>query len=349
MQMFQRWMTLLLVAITASGCSSGSSPQETPTADVVQTSPDQQADERSTVDLSQGTDQVDLASTEDGNGADVLAEILASPPARVVAMGDLHGDLEAARRAFKLAGVIDTADHWIGGIDVVVQTGDILDRWSQERELMDWMEALQVEARQAGGDIVMLAGNHEDNNLEEYYPDVDPDACPAFADVPDDPSLASPEVSPECKKRAAALLPGGTYAMKIANWKVAAIVGDSAFVHGGLLPQYVSSPESIDSMNARWTSFAKGESGPDADEDIYECMWDRSYSDDDVVPNCKSLSTLLASLGVSRMVVGHTRWPHINSACDGKVWRIDTGMSSYYGGNVEVLEIAETAVTPLAE
>ena len=32
---------------------------------------------------------------------------------RIVAIGDLHGDLDATRRAFRLAGAIDDEDHWI--------------------------------------------------------------------------------------------------------------------------------------------------------------------------------------------------------------------------------------------
>ena len=34
---------------------------------------------------------------------------------RVVAIGDVHGDLGAARRALRLAGAIDEEDKWIGG------------------------------------------------------------------------------------------------------------------------------------------------------------------------------------------------------------------------------------------
>ena len=33
---------------------------------------------------------------------------------RIVAFGDVHGDLEAARGALRLAGAIDDQDHWIG-------------------------------------------------------------------------------------------------------------------------------------------------------------------------------------------------------------------------------------------
>jgi hypothetical protein len=38
--------------------------------------------------------------------------------------------------------------------------------------------------------------------------------------------------------------------------------------------------------------------------------------------------------------MGHTvQEGGITSACDGKAWRIDVGMSHHYGGPVEVLEI----------
>lgn len=42
-------------------------------------------------------------------------------PERLVAIGDLHGDLQKARRALRLAGVVDEKDRWVGGKTVVVQ------------------------------------------------------------------------------------------------------------------------------------------------------------------------------------------------------------------------------------
>jgi hypothetical protein len=43
---------------------------------------------------------------------------------------------------------------------------------------------------------------------------------------------------------------------------------------------------------------------------------------------------------VQRMVMGHTPQSKINSALDGKAWRIDTGASKgVMGGKIEVLEI----------
>lgn len=40
---------------------------------------------------------------------------------RLVAIGDLHGDFEKARKAFRTADLIDTDDKWIGGNTVCVQ------------------------------------------------------------------------------------------------------------------------------------------------------------------------------------------------------------------------------------
>ncbi|MFY0537705.1 metallophosphoesterase [Nannocystis pusilla] len=72
-------------------------------------------------------------------------------PARLVALGDLHGDFEATRAALRLAGAIDPQDKWIGKELMVVQTGDQLDRGDGERKILELLERLQTEARAAGG------------------------------------------------------------------------------------------------------------------------------------------------------------------------------------------------------
>lgn len=46
---------------------------------------------------------------------------------RIVAIGDLHGDLAKARRAFSLGGLIDEDDHWIGGTTTAVQARGVFE------------------------------------------------------------------------------------------------------------------------------------------------------------------------------------------------------------------------------
>ena len=48
---------------------------------------------------------------------------------RIVAVGDLHGDLPNAHAVLHMAGVVDEKGNWANGVDYFVQTGDIIDRW----------------------------------------------------------------------------------------------------------------------------------------------------------------------------------------------------------------------------
>lgn len=65
-----------------------------------------------------------LGVDEGGSGADD-GEVLRT---RLVAVGDLHGDIGNARQVLHMAGVVDAAGKWTGDVDVFVQTGDIIDR-----------------------------------------------------------------------------------------------------------------------------------------------------------------------------------------------------------------------------
>lgn len=97
---------------------------------------------------------------------------------RVVAIGDLHGDIDAARRALRLAGAIGEGDSWIGGRLVVVQTGDQIDRGEDDRQVLDLFEDLKRDAKLSGGEVIALAGNHEIMNAMFDFRYV---AKPAFA------------------------------------------------------------------------------------------------------------------------------------------------------------------------
>ncbi len=93
--------------------------------------------------------------------AALSARISRPAAARVVAIGDLHGDLDHARRAFTLAGAIGPDGHWSGGALVVVQTGDEIDRGDDDRAIVDQVETWKREAKAAGGELIALDGNHE--------------------------------------------------------------------------------------------------------------------------------------------------------------------------------------------
>jgi hypothetical protein len=270
--------------------------------------------------------------------------IITEQPARMVAFGDVHGDLEATRAALRLAGAIDEGDAWIGGDLVLVQTGDQIDRGPDDRAVLDLIEDLADQAFAAGGAVYALWGNHEVMNVELDLRYVHADAWAAFDDIaydPEDPDLAS--YAEERRGRVAAFRPGGPYAVLLASRNGAMVVGDTAFAHGAILPAHAG--YGLETFNAEVQAWMRGETSEtglilEADSPI----WARTYSEDPGTAECAQLSSVLATLGVSRLVVGHTVQDEINAACDGKVWRIDVGMSDYYGGSPAVLEITPEGV-----
>ncbi|MFO0760048.1 MAG: shewanella-like protein phosphatase [Byssovorax sp.] len=272
-------------------------------------------------------------------------------PARLVAIGDLHGDLAATRAALRLGGAIDEQDHWAGGDLVVVQTGDQLDRGDDERKILDLLERLSGEAKEKGGALHALNGNHEVMNVALDFRYVTDGGFSDFAGVPgalsSDPRLASlPE---RARPRAAALLPGAPYAKLLARRQTIAMVGDTLFVHGGVLPKHVA--YGLARINREVSAWMNGESkSPPSIVTADDApIWTRRYSDNTGPDDCKALDEALAAAGAKRMVVGHTvQQRGINGGCGDKVWRIDVGLSHHYGGKPQVLEIKGDAVKVLS-
>jgi hypothetical protein len=262
-------------------------------------------------------------------------------PGRLVAIGDLHGDLGGTRAALRAAGAIDDHDHWIGGELVVVQTGDVLDRGDDEHAILDLVARLETEARAAGGAFVMLLGNHELMNAAGDFRYVTPAGLHAFDDVPGAAAAPPAKVPPELRGRVAALGPGGSYARRLAQHAVIAIVGDTVFSHAGVLGAWVSRVDEVNQAARCWLDGQASEP-PQALTFDDSPVWTRAAGMPSV--DCAQVRAALDALQVRRMVVGHTVQDHgITSACDGALWRIDVGLAKLYGGPIEVLELVPGA------
>jgi hypothetical protein len=101
---------------------------------------------------------------------------------RIVAVGDIHGELEGLKAILREARIIDAGGRWIGGETTFVQTGDFLDRGKDVRSVMDLLMALEQEAPKHGGKVWILLGNHEVMNLLHIDRDVNLEAYAAFAE-----------------------------------------------------------------------------------------------------------------------------------------------------------------------
>ena len=88
------------------------------------------------------------------------------PSLSLCAIGDLHGDALHAMEALRLCEAIDASGRWVGGALTVVQVGDVLDRGNASLPLVHRLWKLQEEASAAGGELLMLVGNHELLNMQ---------------------------------------------------------------------------------------------------------------------------------------------------------------------------------------
>ena len=193
----------------------------------------------------------------------------ASPaPGRVVAVGDVHGELGGLVSILIASGLIGPDLHWIGGDTTLVQTGDLLDRGPQVREVMDLLIRLQHESEAAGGRVICLMGNHEAMNLVGVLEEVSPQCYAQFVgpgsesrlksawkdqvrlwrrlaaaerrvvvDIPDETRMEwHRRFPPGSLEYLEALSPEGKYGRWLRSLPVAVVLGDTLFVHGGLTP-----------------------------------------------------------------------------------------------------------------
>lgn len=269
---------------------------------------------------------------------------------KVVAIGDLHGDLAATRAALRLAGAINSEDDWIGGKLVVVQTGDQLDRGNEEREILELLNKLESQAKVAGGALHILNGNHETMNVAGDFRYVTPDGLRDFYSEQGNQPQAMRLPAP-ARGRGHAFFPGGTYADMLAKRNTIVIVGDTIFAHGGVLPEHVD--YGIGYINSEVRAWMRGKkrSLPEVMVGNDSPVWTRRYSAPEPTDkDCAVLRRALSKLKVVRMVVGHTvQKDGITSACRGKIWRIDVGMAEHYGGDsIQALLIHQGRATVLS-
>lgn len=262
---------------------------------------------------------------------------------RIVAIADVHGDVAALRTILKAAELIDDEDRWVARDTVLVQTGDILDRGITERQAYDLLFRLRDEAPELDSQVILLVGNHELMNAVGDLRYIVPDAMSHFDDaVSNEERERFAQAPAEVRGRLAAWGPGGPWARKLSEHGFAVIVADSVFVHGGIEPHVAEQIEALNESLKRWL---RGEA--EMPRDVVAAqdgpVWSRRYGQDP--PDCDSLAQTLGLLGVSRMVVGHSvHKSGVSSACDGTIWRIDTGMSQFYGGEPRAIEIQDDDV-----
>lgn len=265
---------------------------------------------------------------------------------RIVAIGDIHGDLQKALACLEMAGVLAEDDghiRWVGGDTVVVQLGDVLDRGDCEIGSVLLLRELDRQARQQGGAVYMLNGNHESLNVAGDFRYVTPGAFfeSARAAGLSEADIAGGDQRRILQARWYLYQPGGAMARELAKNPTVLVVNDIVFAHGGLLPHHLKyGLQRINDEVTEWMSGTVRADGSQASPpfpamgDSNSVQWNRTFgkervSDYERMHMNMQLRATLEALNARAMVVGHTpQMSGVNCECDGRVWRADAGMSS---------------------
>lgn len=295
---------------------------------------------------------------------------------RVVAIGDVHGAYAEFLAVLRLAGLVDQKERWSGGRTHLVQTGDILDRGTETRPVMELLMRLEGEAKKAGGRVHALLGNHEVMNVigdlryvsrEEYKAFETPRSRETWQAFYESRSDAARRAAKDAKQafdeasfrkkfeeeaplgfveRIQEFSDQGRYGRWLRQRRGMVMIDGTAFVHGGLTPEVAAlGCEAINATARReiTSDIAKTRQDPQASLAAGDSgpFWYRGLAREDETAFRPALEQVLKSIGAHTVVIGHTVTGdgRIKPRFDGRVVMIDAGMNPLYGRNLAALEI----------
>jgi len=234
--------------------------------------------------------------------------------ARILAISDVEGNLDELLVLLRGVGVIDDNDRWAWGDGRLVFAGDMVDRGDQVTEELWFVHQLEPQARQAGGRVHVVLGNHDTMLM---YNDIRYAA--------DKYKL----VAPKFRNSLAGLYGPNTEMGRWLRSKPAMLrIGDVLFVHGGISGVLAGAGLDIDGVNEAirlgvdepWRTRAPGQyqmlfgsDGP---------LWYRGYFQDDDL-RTEDIVRALEHFGASTVVVGHTIVDEVQSLHDGRVFGVN--------------------------
>lgn len=249
---------------------------------------------------------------------------------KLAAISDIHGQYNSMKQLLMVHGIIDEQLNWSFGTGHLVITGDVFDRGEQVTEALWLLYQLDAQAKQAGGALHLLLGNHETmvmaNDVRYVHP--------KYLKVAQEYGQTYPEMY--------------NHHTVLGRWlrskPVIVQVNDSVFMHAGLHPDYANLNMSVAQVNEQFRlslglpkaevkkqetlAFLYGSLGP---------IWYRGYFKDPQISQVE-LEKLLGYMQVKRIIVGHTTMSGVLSHHQGKVISIDSDIKSGKIGELLLFE-----------
>jgi hypothetical protein len=251
-------------------------------------------------------------------------------PRRILAVSDIHGRFDRLLVLLKAHKVVDDQLRWTFGKGHLVVVGDLMDRGPGVTEAMWFLKALEGAAREKGGWVHVLPGNHEAMVASGDLRYLHPKYAVPIDGLPSQPELIGPDAELGRWLRSRPLL------LKL---------GDFLFVHGGISPELVARGLSLPQINASFRT-ALGQRGRAAEGDAALLLrsegplWYRGLLPLGKAPSATEgeITQALDHFRVKAIVVGHTTLNRVTLFHEGKVFGIDAGILDGFPGEVWLWE-----------
>lgn len=263
----------------------------------------------------------------------------------------------------------DNKIEWTGGKTIVVQVGDQIDRCrpvigksckdptttlhdeASDIKILKLFNELNRQALKVGGSVISLLGNHEIINSLGQMDYVSYMGIDEFTNYKD-PKNPDKKFASGLEARIHAFKTGNEFGTLLGCTRVPAVViGSNLFVHAGVVDGLITEIglrgiddfELINMAIRKWllglidvSNIASIINGSN-----YSMFWTRllgSIPADTPMTNAvceNNISKVLKLFKVNGIIIGHTPQSFIhnhdiNSTCDNKIWRVDTGSSSAF-------------------
>jgi hypothetical protein len=235
-------------------------------------------------------------------------------PPRLFVVSDIEGEYEGFKALLQAAGVMDKNFNWTFGTGHLVVCGDVVDRGSQVTECLWLIYHLEEKAKEAGGYLHFLLGNHEIMviNGEVRY------LHPKYVEL--------------AKQKGIDYASFYSERTELGRWlhtkNVVEKIGNLLFLHGGV-SQYLNQWEQpLDSINmaarSYYDSYNDRDLPPVAQLLLLDMgpLWYRGYYLAPLASQSQVDSTLRL-FGAEKVITGHSPVDRISSFYAGKVINVD--------------------------
>lgn len=238
-------------------------------------------------------------------------------PEKLFAVSDIEGELDAFRALLLGNKIIDQQENWIFDKGHLVICGDLFDRGLQVPEFLWFLYHLEDKAKEKGGYVHVILGNHDIMNLSGDFRYVQPKYFKAA-------KLLNREYKSLYGKDS-----------ELGRWlrskNTMEKIGDMLFLHGGISPELIGYGWSLEQINkaARPYYDQKKADMPDSVKTLFgknSLFWYRGYFLQPKITE-QELQQTLDAFKASQIIVGHTI--------------INKNIAMYYKGKVIGIDVNE--------